>query len=245
MDINVSVKQKRVSKEAMIFTILPLLFFTASLALVFFVAIPRNKQKPLKETELKQLKEKNVNLQKKIEKLNDLADFREIIEENTRLVDSALPSQADVPLLLTQIQQISKESGLSIANLSYSSSGSGVKNESSQVNVFMSAKGNFGQVKTFLTTLEKASRIIDISTLRITSQQGTQPDALGASAIDLSTVLVSSFLPVEDRAEIEDPLTVDIRDQGFINIINKLKEYKIYENKVDNTNIGKDNPFNP
>src|SRR3989344_3481872 len=233
----------KIAKDFFIYFLLPILLLGGTAALSVLIAYPAYKDLPVKDSELKALQEKDLRLDQKLKKLNDLTDFKEIVDEDLKLVNFALPSESEVPLLLTEVQQIAKESGLAIGALNYSSSGPNEAGDTSRVNVFLNAKGNFSQTKTFLVTLEKAARIVDISTIRFSSLKGASPQSLEVSEIDLSLGLTSPFLFVESKAVTEDPITIDIRDGAFVKFMNNLKNYKVYETVVDTSNIGKENPF--
>jgi hypothetical protein len=55
--------------------------------------------------------------------------------------------------------------------------------------------------------------------------------------------LSSPYLFVESKATTEDPITIEIKDQAFLNFINKIKELRVYTTVVGTENIGKENPF--
>lgn len=245
MDINIKSTPKNFGKDFLLGTGIPVLLFLGALSVVLLLVLPTYKKAKPKSEELSKLIVREKNLDTKIMKLNDLLDFKDVVNEDLKLVNIALPSEDNIPLLLTEIQKISKEAGLAITNLSYSAQSKDPGKETSVVNVTLSGKGSFNEVKTFLKTLEKASRLINVSTLRFSSVKGTDPDTLGTSELEISLGLNSSYLFVDSKAVPEEPITVDVRDSSFVTFMNKLKEYKIYDTTVDNSNIGKDNPFNP
>lgn len=242
--MDVTKPPKRFEIKFLITTGIPVLLLIAAALVFYMVGYPRYKMLPEKKEELSNLSLKESSLQTKIKKLDTFMDYKDIITENSNLVNFALPSEAQVPLLLTQVQQIANESGLKINSLSYSASSAKATGEVTDVvNIQLSVKGTFNETKSFLTTLEKAARIVNISTIRFSLVEGTNPESLGTSELDINFSLASPFLFVESKAVTEDPITVDINDSKFVTFINKLKGLKIYKTVVDTSNIGKDNPF--
>ncbi len=243
MNLELNPRTNKISKEMMVGTVLPLLFISATAGLFFLVTYPKYNQIQPKNDELKQLEDKKGHLSSKLQKLNDLVDFKEVVDQNSALINTALPSEANVPILLTQIQTIAKENDLEIQNLSYSSSGAASQSEANKVNVQMSAKGNFEQVRNFFYAVEKASRVLEFSTIRFSTEStGIETDAQSAG-LEISISLRSPYLFVESKATTEDPITIDIRDQAFLNFVNRLKELRLYTTVVGTENIGKENPF--
>ncbi len=242
--MDVTKPPKKFEIKFLITTGIPLILLVAAALVLYMVGYPKYKQLPEKKDELNKLTQKEAALQTKIKKLDTFMDYKDIITENSNLVNFALPSEAQVPLLLTQVQLIANESGLKINSLSYSaSSAKATGDETDVVNVQLSVKGTFNETKTFLTTLEKAARVVNISTLRFSLVEGTNPESLGTSELDITFSLTSPFLFVESKAVTEDPITVDLNDSKFVTFINKLKGLKIYKTVVDTSNIGKENPF--
>ena len=235
---------KKFGREFLIGTGIPLVLLIGTTLLSVFVAYPKYKDLPTKREEFKKQTDLNIALETKLKKLEDLTDFKDVINEDSRLINSAIPSQDDIPLLLTQIQNIAKESGLTITNLTYSSTSGASSKEADKVNVQLSIKGSYSQVKQFFYALEKAARIVDVTTLRFSSSiEGKETDALTSAELEISLGLSSPFYFVESKATTDDPITIDIKDPTFLTFVNKLKQFKIYDTKVDNSNIGKENPF--
>ncbi|MEK7595834.1 MAG: type 4a pilus biogenesis protein PilO [Patescibacteria group bacterium] len=242
MDLNTGIKKPRVQKAFLVGTVFPLALLLGTVLLFFFVLYPKYKELPQKRDDIVKLKQKADALEGKIKKLNDLVDFKDVLQENSDLLDAAMPSQAEVPILLTQVQLIATEAGLNIKNLSYSSSSdSGEK--SGEVNVLLSADGNFNQVTAFISSVEKAARLIDISTIRLTAIEENKTDELATGKLEISLGLKSPYFFVESKATTEDAITIDLNNSDFAAFMNRLKELRIYKTTVDTTNIGKENPF--
>ena len=232
-------------KKARLKGFAPLFLFLATVLILVLFTYPKIKEIKTRRDDLEKLKIKSGLLDAKLKVLGDLNDFKDVLEADLKLVNGALPSDAEVPLLLTEVQTIATESGLEISNLSYSSSLRNPKAQTDVVNVQLTAGGSFTEIRTFLTSVEIAARIIDISTLRFSSVKGAESSSLNSSEVEATLGLISPFLFVESKAVTEDPITLDIKNPDFIAFINRLKEFRVYENIVDTSNIGKDNPFTP
>lgn len=245
MDLVPSRAGAKVNKETLMGTVLPLLFIAATAGLFFLFTYPKYNEIQPRKDQINQLATKKDTLGKKLTRLNDLVDFKEVMDQNSNLINTALPSEANVPLLLTQVQQIAKENGLEIRNLTYSSSGGTSQLEANKVNINMSAEGSFSQIQSFFYTIEKAARVLEYNTIRFSSANSGRVDgtATQTSQLEVNLSLSSPYLYVESKATTEDPISIDIRDQAFLSFINKLKEFKTYSTVVDTSNIGKDNPF--
>lgn len=247
-NVNIGSKPKmlpnKIGKDVILYNIIPGILLLGLIGMGALVAYPKYSKLPEKKAQIEQLTQKDQILGDKIQKLNDLNDFKDIIQEDSTIIDLALPSEARVPLLLTQVQKIALDSGLTITNLTYAPMQGSEKNKANLVNVLLTAKGNYKQCITFLKSIESASRLIDLSTLRFTTSNKELPGNLETTALDMNVGLYSAYLPAEAQAIVESPITVDIRGNEFVSLINKLKSLKVYDVKVDNSNIGKENPFN-
>jgi Tfp pilus assembly protein PilO len=209
MNLEMNPRTSKINKDTLVGTILPLVFFAATAGLVFLLTYPKYNEIQPKKDQLTQLETKRSSLEGKLAKLNDLVDYKEVVDQNSALINTALPSEANVPILLTQIQTIAKENGLEIQNLTYTSAGAKTQNEANKINVQMSAKGSFDQVRNFFYAIEKASRVLEFSTIRFSSSvSGNSTEATTKNAeLEINVSLSSPYLFVESKATTEDPIT--------------------------------------
>lgn len=212
-------------KGAIINFIVPLICLGLTTAIFFIFLFPSYKAIP----DLKiQLDEKNTlenQLKSKLSNLNRLVDFQSVVDENSSLVNKVLVSEAAVPALLTQIDNIAKNSGLQISKLNYSFGSAA--NESGPydvVNVNLAVEGSFTQTVTFLKELENAARIINVDTVRYSIDSNE-----GALAMSSDFVLVSPYLYVESTAVTDEPVDLDISSAKFQSLIARLKNMKYYD----------------
>jgi len=127
------------------------------------------------------IEEKRLVLEKKEEKLTNLKALSEredfLKQENERVL-AALPNDNEVARLFVQLERIATESGLKIESVSGQdltestgeSSGSGIVALSYKLSGTASDYGSFKQA---LSKMESALRILNVSELSITGQDGS------------------------------------------------------------------------
>ena len=168
----------------------------------------------------------------KLSLLNRLVDFQTVVDDNAAVVSRALTSEAMVPELLTQVDLIARESGLSVDRLSYSLGEADEEEVAlpyTVVNVSLGAIGSYDEVTNFLTNLENAARLVNVSTFRFTAETSEET----AGLFNLTVVLQSPFLHVESNAVTDDPIGVDVSDPAFEAFINELKALRFYDITVN------------
>ena len=161
----------------------------------------------------------------KVEVLEKLVDFKTVVDEDVVLMTTAIPSESQVPQLLTQIDQISNESGLAVVSMNYTMS----TVLAGEINVTLTSSGNYDQIINFLSNLERSSRIIELDNLRY----GENKDTEGNTTLLVTFVLKSPYLISSSKAITTDPLNLDITDSNFISVLNKIKGLKIYKYSIE------------
>jgi len=230
-------KSKRVSldisglRHALVNYLVPLICVAASVLIVMFILMPSYKELP----ELKLKLEKNTqlegNLRRKLANLNDLVDFKGVVGENSNLVNKVLVSEELVPGLLTQVDRVATEAGLTVNSLNYGLGSSKSKSEQTAktvtynvVTVNLDTTGSFAQLKTFMSSLEKSARLIIVDNYRYSRNETAEGERLG-----MNFVLISPYLFVESDAITDDSIDLDISDEKFQALINKIKSLKYYD----------------
>jgi Tfp pilus assembly protein PilO len=218
-------------KETLINYIIPLICLSASGLIGFFILMPSYNELPELKSKLETNQKLERDLGNKLSNLNRLVDFKSIVEENSDLVNKVLVSEELVPGLLTQVDRISRESGLSVGRLSYGLGGAKIKGrdeaevlEYSIVTINLGTTGNFQQLKAFMKNIENAARIVIIDNFRYTLPRAEEKSAVGANFI-----LASPYLYVESNAITDDPIDLDISDDEFIDLVNEIKTLKYYD----------------
>ena len=223
-------------KQTLVNFIVPLICLIVSGLLGFFVIVPATHNLPEMSIDLEGKKALDSQLKDKKAKLNDILDFKNVISENASLVDEVLVSESLVPELLTQINQIARESGFEVVSLTYSYGGraaSSVDKEEVSADMYetvavsLGARGNYDQLVTFLLSCENAARFITVDTFRYGI------DSREPSVLEMTFSLSSPYLFVQSSAVTDDPVLLDVTDEAFVEIINRIKSLRFYEISVD------------
>lgn len=212
--------------------VVPLICFGISLVLLITFIYPSYKSYPIKKAELENALILKKTLQTKINYLRKLVDFKEFVDQDSDLVNKVLVSEAQVPILLDQVHQMSTESGMSVQRLSYSYSGTSgkgtdEKKDHESVSVSLGVDCAYDQIILFMQTAEKAARFVQISNYRYS--MGTNRE--GEQKLSANFSLDSPYLFVQSSAVTDDPISLDISNQEFLNFINMIKELKYFEFK--------------
>jgi Tfp pilus assembly protein PilO len=199
----------------------------------FAVIYPTINSLPVIKNELQNKEELNQKLQEKLSNLNKLVDYKSVVDEDSSLMNGVLASESQVPELLTQINMIATESGMEVTRLTYSLGSSNDVEEElyDQVTVSLGARGSFSQLVSFMTSIENAARLIDVTNVRY----GTN-DSEDTNILELAFTLKSPYLFVQSSAVTDDSLTLDITDPAFVAMINKIRGLKFYRISADDVN---------
>ena len=212
-------------KSVILGFIVPLVCFVVSVILITLIIVPAIKTFPANTREVNN-KQGQINILKnKVEVLEKLVDFKTVVDEDFVLMTTAIPSESQVPQLLTQIDQISNESGLAVVSMNYTMSTA----LAGEINVTLTSSGNYDQIINFLSNLERSSRIIELDNLRY----GENKDTEGNTTLLVTFVLKSPYLISSSKAITTDPLNLDITDSNFISVLNKIKGLKIYKYSIE------------
>lgn len=205
--------------------IIPLISVVVVLFLILFIIYPSIKNLPILYSDLKKKISTEILLKNKMSILEKLVDFKTVVEENSIILLSAIPSEPQVPQLLTHVDQIARESGLSVVSMNYTLSSA----LTSEVGVTLAVSGNYDQITNFLFNLERSSRVVDLDNFRYTESS----DSLGNKSLLATFVLKSPYLAVNANAVTTEPLNLDITDKSFINLLNEVKKLKIYKYSIE------------
>lgn len=215
-------------REALINYLIPLICLAASALLVLLVLMPAYKSMPELSAELEENSRLENTLREKLNNMNRLLEFKSVVEENSDLVNKVLVSEELVPGFLTQIDRITRESGMTVTSLNYglgaSRKGTGSEVEYNTVTVNLGAEGSFGQLKSFMENVERAARIVVVDNFRYT-RSAKEDDV----KLSVNFVLVSPYLFVQSDAVTDEPIDLDISDPDFQALINRIKSLKYYD----------------
>lgn len=215
-------------KETIINYIVPIVCVGASVLIGVLVLMPSYKSIPNLSAEYDKNTMLESTLRNKLNNMNRLLEFKSIVDENSDLVNKVLVSEELVPGLLTQIDKIARESGLEVTRLNYGLGSSTADGKSKAtyktVTINLGATGSFAQLKNFMNSVENAARIVLVDNFRYSATNNDEGDAVG-----VNFVLVSPYLFVESSAVTDDPVDLDIADEEFQALINKIKGMKYYD----------------
>lgn len=193
--------------------------------LAFVVLLPSYRKIPSLEKQLATKTALSRQLNQKTRDLNELVDFKPLIEENSTLVNRTLVSEALIPELLAQVDRMVRESGMEVAQLSYSGSGGSGKGAGAynSVGVALSTRGSYGGLLSFMDSVEKASRLVVVKDFRYTSSDNIEYD------YSASFQLFSPYLSVESDAVTDEPVPLKITDKAFLSAMEQVAGLRHYE----------------
>lgn len=222
-------------KEIFVNFLVPIIAIGGVVGLFLLIILPSIGDLPILKQEYESANTLRNQLQSKLEALNEFEAVESAVNENSELVSKALASEADVPELLTQIDTIAKESGLSVVKLSYSfAEGPSTLQQQeeaadySKVLVTLGVEGNYAQMVAFLDNLENSARVVTVDRYRYS--RGNDEDS---TTIGVTFSLSSPYLFVDSQAVTDEPILIDITDQSFIDFMSVLKDLRFYEPVID------------
>jgi Tfp pilus assembly protein PilO len=192
--------------------LIPLVCLGATAFLVLAVALPSRGEIPGLESELERLEMSASKLENKVTVLKSLVDSIETMDLYSVRVDQALISESKVPELLSQVDRMVGESGMSIGGLSYSRGSRTVEEDGyNDVGVALSVEGSFDQLVAFLRRVEQASRLVLIDDFRysVSSKEGV-------AGVSASFRLHSPYLAVQSDAVTDEPIDLDVSSESFL-----------------------------
>jgi len=217
-------------KDTVMNFIVPLICFGVSAALVFLVIYPSIQKLPQLKSDLQAKQALSAQLETKVATLNKLTDFKSVLEEDLSLMDRVLVSEDNVPYLLNQIDNISRNVGFNLNKLNYGLGG-GTEDTAGNpstdyIAVNLGVTGTYEQMISFLKNMEKAARLVNVSNYRYAVAGSDISD----TSLGMSFLLYSPYLKVNSAATTDDPINLDISDPTFVSILNYLKSFTFYEN---------------
>ncbi|MBP7928204.1 type 4a pilus biogenesis protein PilO [Patescibacteria group bacterium] len=219
-------------KETLVNFVVPLLALVVILVMIFVIIIPTINSKPQKEEELAKAAALNQQLRVKLENLNKMKNLENVVGDYSQLVTRVLVDKPMVPELLTQVDTIASESGLTVTKLTYSFTEAdkiaSAGNAYPYINVSLGAEGSYEQLIAFFESLEKAARVVYVQNFRYSEENKETTNNLA-----IQITLASPYLEVESKPNTDEPVKIDISNKDFIALISELKKLKYYEPRVD------------
>lgn len=204
----------------------PLISLGVTVLLGLLVIYPSINSKPELEQELADKEELNTVLTDKVATLKRLVDFKDVVSQDSELVDRVLVSEDLVPELLSQVDFIARSAGLEITRLNSQNRAVDSKKETSampEVEVSLGVVGNFNQFIVFLEDTENAARLVN------TSNFGYSANSKDPNVLNFNLSLVSPYLYVNSSAVVDEPVGLDVSSGDFVDLVNRVKEMKYYD----------------
>lgn len=227
--------------------LIPYLPFGSSVVLgllvVLLIAIPRVSNLSQLKTEIKDNQSKLGSLKEKYVRLTDLLAHQEALESDLSFIDAALPEKENIPELLSQIEKIASESGVSIRALHFGTGPSepgkaGKEKKYSTVQLQAEADGSYANLGSFLTNLENASRLIFVDSLRF-----SQETIRDTQRLRVSLALTSFYVSLPGEITLSRPVTLNLNSPSLSNVLEVIKPLRIYKITIGTGGAGRLNPF--
>jgi len=184
---------------------------------------PYIKAKPDLEKELSDKQKLGNTLREKVSDLNRLTDYKSVMDENYDLINKVLVSEDLIPELLSQIDFIVRSSGLKITRLSSQGQKDSTKEGFFVTNVALSVSGSYEQFLAFVTSMENAARVVDVTDMRYTV------DTAAAGILSFSITVSAPYYTVNERAVTDESIDLDVSNRDFLDFVDKMKELRYYD----------------
>lgn len=167
----------------------------------------------------------------KVEQLEGFASQSEALDGEFKRFDQAVPSESNVPTLLTQIQAIATLSGVDIAAMQFGgearAAGTAAEGQKwAEVRLKLVVEGSFDNIVKLLQTLESATRVIDVESVQYNVQAGE-----GASTLAAELTLIAYYTS-EPTLSAETPITFSFADEAFERNSQVLLRLTPYETSI-------------
>ncbi|MEK7610786.1 MAG: type 4a pilus biogenesis protein PilO [Patescibacteria group bacterium] len=213
------------------------------LLVVLLIAVPRISNLAALKSEIKDNQTKLGNLKEKYVKLTDLLAHQEALESDLSFIDAALPDKENIPELLSQIEKIASESGVSIRALHFGTGASepaktGKEKKFATVQLQAEADGSYANLGSFLNNLENASRLIFVDSLRF-----SQETIRDTQRLRVSLSLTSFYVTLPGEIALSRPVTLNLNSPALSRVLEVIKPLRIYKINIGTGGAGRLNPF--
>ncbi|PIS21416.1 hypothetical protein COT51_02875 [candidate division WWE3 bacterium CG08_land_8_20_14_0_20_41_15] len=260
------VKLDPVQKKKLTDYALPLGFFLVGFLLILLIGVPKlnsfselSKSKKESEKALRQVSLK-VNTLK-----TTLKPYEQVINQNYDQVSHALPSEVDVPGLMTEVENIASSSGLAIESLQFTSTSTKkavpapvasteleeqeaveatpvVKTAIlEEVSIQAAFSGRYDDIQSFLKKLENASRIVLADSFKYSPDRDTE--GMAEDSLLCNVGLISFYFPEDSEFDPSEPITFSLTSPEVESIIEQVSKLDVYVVSPSESAVGKENPF--
>ena len=174
---------------------------------------------------------------RKSEKLSGILSEVKTIESNLEVAQQALPVEDDVPTLITQLEQVAKQSGVGVQHLGFGEGKSATKEGEEDagpsgrvktISLTAVVDGSYSALQTFLRNLENTSRVINVTNFRFSPAQKKEEEV----SLSITLGLEAFYLAAAETVSAEVPLTLDTTSKEYIDLVRKVKALRVYQSQV-------------
>jgi len=202
----------------------PIILFIIGILLIVLGAIPSWRKTQDLQSDIVAEQDRIVALKEKNRQLLDFSDQSVEIDKQFTIFDHAISSENKVPELLTQVQKISGACGVKVTTLQFGGEKEKTSGKLQEVRLQYASESSFSRLTCFLSAIEKASRLIEMESLRYSLSVN---EDTGAQVITAQSTLLSYYTPTPQLSP-DNPLTFSLSDERFLKNIELLKGFKTY-----------------
>ncbi|OGC61271.1 hypothetical protein A3J33_04190 [candidate division WWE3 bacterium RIFCSPLOWO2_02_FULL_53_10] len=203
---------------------MPILLIPAGLLLIVLGAIPTWGKIQQLQTDITDERDRIEALKEKNRKLLDFSDQSAEIDKQFDAFDQAIASESKVPELLTQVQKISSNCSTEVTTLQFSGETQTTGGKIQEVRLQYASESSSSQLVCLISAIEKASRLIDLESLRYSSNVNEDS---GVETITAQAILLSYYTPTPVLLP-DNPITFSLSDSQFLQNAELLKDFKVY-----------------
>lgn len=202
----------------------PILFALLGVVLLLVLALPSWGRFQDLRQQVADEKLRITTLQEKNAKLLDMADQSAAVDEGFALFDQAVASESKIPELLTQVQKISDSCGVSVTTLQFGGETEQAGGRVQEVRLQYAIESSFSELNCLVSAIEGTSRLIDMESLRYSSNVNEET---GAVTLSTQSTLISYYTqtPVLNP---DNPITFSLSDPTYLRNLDLLEAFKIY-----------------
>lgn len=196
---------------------------------------------PSKRAEVSDSVSRRDRLEKKYDQLSSLLSVKGALSESRGFLLEALPQEEAVPTLMTQIEGLGKLSGVSVSHLGFSlpqkeDGSKGLK----EVLLTVVATGSQASLQTFLTNVEKTSRVIFVNSLRFSQAV----EKSGAGEVTSNLGVSAFYFPETGGLALDRLISLDMTSKTFTELLARVKSLRVYQPPAEEPSVvGKENLF--
>uniref|UniRef100_A0A832E0M0 Type 4a pilus biogenesis protein PilO n=1 Tax=candidate division WWE3 bacterium TaxID=2053526 RepID=A0A832E0M0_UNCKA len=202
----------------------PTVFFLLGILLIMLGAIPSWGKIQDLQSQISTERDRIAALEEKNGKLLDFADQSNEVDKQFKIFDQAIASESKVPELLTQVQTISDSCGTTVTTLQFGGESGKAVGSLQEVRIQYASESYFSELVCLIAAVEKASRLIDMESLRYNLNVN---EDTGEEIITAQATLLSYYTPTPQLLP-DTPVTFSLSDPKFLRNADLLKEFKVY-----------------